>query len=416
MPIIFVHGVSVRNDDGWDELKDFLAQYVAKVISAKPDSVEITNVYWGDLGAAGSGVSIPRLGVLGMGAGAEPDEQFVLEQLNIAAANAPISNATATDGLIAAGGSAARTRMADLPEDQIRDVVFMAARLAVPERDKESARINAAAEVMLSDPAFMTELRAARNDQAAIDLMTTRITKAAQKLESDGLMAQGGGFGWVNDFGRRATEVFDRVRDLPGAAVGGAIAPVARKIMRERLLLFLGDVFVYLDAREGAAGQPGPIPAKIIAALRVAQQNAKASGEPIIVVTHSMGGQIIYDIITHFLPVYAPEVRIDFWAATASQVALFQEMNLFIEKALPKVNGKYKLPGLQHLGHWWNVWDANDVVSFTGIQLFEGLDEHRYDAGMLTVDAHGGYLKRPDFFRLLQKKVSNAKQNNWGHK
>lgn len=55
--------------------------------------------------------------------------------------------------------------------------------------------------------------------------------------------------------------------------------------------------------------------------------------EPLIVLTHSMEGQIVYDLVTHFLPRLNRICGIDSWYATASQVDLFEEMKLFLESS-----------------------------------------------------------------------------------
>ena len=88
---------------------------------------------------------------------------------------------------------------------------------------------------------------------------------------------------------------------------------------------------------------------RVLDALATARENQQArGGEPLVVLSHSMGGQIVYDLVTHFLPRldrYAG-VRIDYWAAAASQIGLFEEMKLFL--ASDPATGNVKCP---HPGH-----------------------------------------------------------------
>jgi esterase/lipase superfamily enzyme len=55
------------------------------------------------------------------------------------------------------------------------------------------------------------------------------------------------------------------------------------------------------------------------------------NGEPLVVLSHSMGGQLIWDAVTWLLP-RAEDMRdlqIDFWCAAARQVGFFEEAKLF---------------------------------------------------------------------------------------
>ncbi len=131
--------------------------------------------------------------------------------------------------------------------------------------------------------------------------------------------------------------------------------------------------------------------------------------------THSMGGQIVYDLVTHFLP-GAQGPRIDFWAATASQVGLFEEEKLFLASQ-PQYsaahNNKTPFPDRRYLGAWWNVWDNNDIISYTAAPIFEGVDDECFNSGISFVQAHSEYLARPSFYRKFADKLKHAMEKNW---
>jgi hypothetical protein len=121
-----------------------------------------------------------------------------------------------------------------------------------------------------------------------------------------------------------------------------------------------------------------------------------------------MGGQIVYDAVTRFLPDY-PEFAntrpIDLWCACASQVGLFEEMKLFIrsDRTLaydarvphPRIFGR--------VNRWLNFWDRNDVISYTARPIFADLenDDQEFIGGATLMNAHGAYLVRPSFYRKL---------------
>jgi hypothetical protein len=62
---------------------------------------------------------------------------------------------------------------------------------------------------------------------------------------------------------------------------------------------------------------------------------------------------------------------------------------------------------------WWNVWDHNDVLSFTAKDICAGADDEPYSSGKSLVSAHGGYLERASFFRELGKKIRVAKKTGF---
>ena len=128
-----------------------------------------------------------------------------------------------------------------------------------------------------------------------------------------------------------------------------------------------------------------------------------------------MGGQIVYDAVTAFLPAIdaAGELRIDFWCASASQVGLFEEMNMFLTHSAGRAPGKVPSPGRTHLGGWWNVWDHNDFISYTAAPIIDGVDDESFDTGMSLVSAHSGYLTRPSFYRRFAAKLAAARAAGW---
>ncbi|MFM6850719.1 MAG: hypothetical protein ACKOVB_16625 [Terrabacter sp.] len=305
MPIVFVHGVAVRDVDqqrpelaratrafgevAWPAVQDHLREHVAPVISDDPAGVPIMRVYWGDLGAR-----------------------------------------------FAFGGRSLVSRPTDLAE-------------------------------------------------------------TATEAVEEGLEA----------FAATEPRGIRRLRDL---------ATSLRRPVEDFVPVFLGDVMTYVATR-GTAQAPGPIVERVLAGLEAAAFAAESRDEPLVVLTHSMGGQVVYDIVTHFLP-RMPEhhgVRIDFWCAAASQVGYFEELGLFLESAPDRGSGPTPYPPSQHLGGWWNVWDHADLLSFRAEGIIEGVDDSAFfAAGTLATD-HYRYLRNVDFYRTFAGKVrASIGQNGLG--
>jgi hypothetical protein len=422
MPLVYVHGVANRVDKRGnlesfrDYVEPLLRRYVAPVLRSDPQNAIIRLAYWGDEGVkfAWNGDSRPRSVLLGQGAAAPvavaersaslaalPDTRSVVRSAPAAASAPP--------GLIAAGpqgGGSERPQLKTLDPDGLSDLIaaFIGTGMS-PGADQSAALI--AADDAARDPVVRTALAAAPDLSAEIEVLQKAVD--SRMAARGGLIAQGAGpFSKVMDTVR---ETVSRVANAPGAAVSTALLEL-RRPLNNLVTLFSGDVFVYLMTRADSA-HPGKIPSLVMQALDDAR--AAEPNEAMVVLSHSMGGQIIYDLVTHFLPAKAGG-RIDFWAATASQVGLFEEEKLFLASASTHSaanTNKAPFPDRKYLGGWWNVWDSNDVMSYTADPIFDGVDDESYSSGVSLIQAHGEYLQRPSFYRRFAAKLTLAKQANW---
>ena len=413
MTIIYVHGVNTRETEMSAQTTAMLRRHVAPLLADNAADVPIEYAYWGDVAArfAWDGASRPRTPIAGMGA----DEIGEVTRMTLSASlpdvfrgvpQAP-AGAPSTGGLAAAGPAAAATvaspvRLKDLTAEGLADLLAAVFTADVPDGAAESALL--VLDDAAREPDLQTALAAARNldEEWAIVAAAVRA-----RLEAQTGVA-GMGFDWLNEFGSRLKEALDRSASAPSYLLGRAVAEF-RKPLNELISVFLGDVFEYLKER-GSAADPGPIQRRFLEPLTRAHERKSHTGEPIVVLSHSMGGQVVYDAVTHFLPAHAERrsIRIDFWCATASQVGLFEELKLFVS-ARDDVGkpDKVAFPAT-NLGYWWNVWDHNDFISYTGERIFDGVDDESYDSGMGLMGAHGGYLQRPSFYRKLAAKIGQA--------
>jgi hypothetical protein len=421
MPILYVHGVNTRSRDGFFALKPYLQRYVAPAISGDPDTVMIDDVYWGNVAAqfAWDGASRPRSRLLGQGAAGDlPD---ALESALTAHAYAealkrlPQSSPAgpATGGLIAGGarpGPAAHMRLRDLPPDQLSDLVAALVQASI-EDPAQRAQLAIAADEVAHDARTRTELARAATPEEELRVLLDHVRRRVEP--PGGLLGQGVP-AWLAPLTDRLGETLERARDLPAYSVS-MVAAELRPWLNELLSVFIGDVFAYL-AKRGQASAPGEIPQRFLTKFRVAQENKERRGdEPLVVLSHSMGGQIVYDAVSHFLPgdPQYRDQRIDFWCATASQVGMFEELKLFLADDPAYQSGNPVPFPHANLGIWWNVWDHNDFLSFTGADIFHGVADEPYDSGMALTSAHSGYLLRPSFYRRFGEKLNAAAAHGW---
>ncbi|MEV6977442.1 hypothetical protein [Kitasatospora sp. NPDC093806] len=164
---------------------------------------------------------------------------------------------------------------------------------------------------------------------------------------------------------------------------------------------YLGDVFKYLTLR-GTPDHPGEIVRIVLDDLRKAA-DAGPAGEPLVVVAHSMGGNIVYDIASHF----HPELEIDVLVTIGSQPGLFAEFSAFhgVPEDLPRP-GHGLVPALANVRSWINVVDRSDILCYSAEPVFDGVKDLRYESGALW--AHSAYFKQPNFHARLAKHVREA--------
>ena len=194
------------------------------------------------------------------------------------------------------------------------------------------------------------------------------------------------------------------------------IAADIRPPLNNIIALFVGDIFCYLS-RRGTAEAPGPIPTRVLETLLEAHAIKEKANEPLVVLSNSMGCEIMYDIVTSFLP-GSPKyshIKVDFWCGVASQVGLFEELKLFL--ASSEEYGSHRMnrvpfPDRNHLGSWWNVWDDEDVLSYSVRDIIDDVDDSKFVVGKNLLNEHLGYLQEDRFYLALAEWIEGKKEKS----
>ena len=194
------------------------------------------------------------------------------------------------------------------------------------------------------------------------------------------------------------------VTNLASRTAGLAVNPVtraARPLLHHKLSLFLGDIFVYLDCRKD--GHRDSITAEVVNALKAADAARKPNiDEKLIIIAHSMGGNITYDILTSILP----KLQVDLYVTVASQVGLFEELKLF--RASDKnvtLGSKQRAKNPLGVTRWINVMDPSDVLAYSTGKIFEASEDKRFDTHAPVWSAHSMYFYMPTFHQQLHKRL-----------
>ena len=367
MPIIYVHGVNTRTTDHFVPIKAYLQRIVAPAIAKDPENVAITAADSFSLCKAPKweGISRPRSALLAQGAGdvTTPERNMLLDAI---VQKMPSSAVPSPSGFTSGQTAApvASIKVDELSEADFADLIALA--MPSPGAGPVSrARIGIAADEIAHDAAFREKVKNAANSDEQLQIIADAVAKS---VEAQSGMRAAGPIDFFRDIKDRINESMSRLSSSPGAAAS-LVAGEFRGSLNDFVTRFIGDLLYYISGR-GTAAQPGPIPAVLVNAIKTAQQNKQnRNGEPILVLTHSMGGQIAYDTVTSFLPgsLDCRDIKVDFWCATASQVGFFEELNMFLASsaANSKQTGRKAPFPSATLGHWWNVWDHNDILSFT---------------------------------------------------
>jgi hypothetical protein len=392
MPLVFVHGVSTRKGGDYQDNEkvrnSMFRRFAFTTVFKNPQRVRIESPYWGDHGArfAWGLASIPAGDYEGLGA----EEEVPVEVL------AQIPEGAAENQVLV---DVARTRSLE----EAIDLLWAAYAPKADQREAEEAADLAVRAVgyarqypspvwlgqVRNDDAFMSELAAAVEEWTPDT--GTSIGPDIQNWEALG------GFGDVWD---RLQETKDRITSAPGRLASTPIIRLARPPLTRMLATFTGDVFSYL-AERGTPQAPGPIVKDVLAGLDAAQTSAV--DEKLVVVAHSMGGNIMYDILSYF----RPELRVDALVTVGSQVSLFEELKLFGLRTLDVQGPDGRVAKPNNLGLWINVFDRNDVLGFAVRDVFEGVTDYSYSTGAALL-THGLYFALPSFHDRLGERLREA--------
>jgi hypothetical protein len=385
MPLVFVHGVATRRTPDYERgvaaRNALFRRYVYPALHWD-DRVDPFTAYWGGDAAQfrWHHASLPEEDVEGFGT-TELVEDVLLAQVSGGGdidTDAPVSTLarhSVEDAVDLIWASAAQ----EVEEAEVAQVLAALAYRA-------SGRM---AELE-SDPA----LTQAVDDQEWITALAGRLEETAPGTadQMDEVEAFGGSAVWD-----RLSEAVIRVRGAAGRLGGGAAAKLLRADMHRQAALFLGDIFFYLD-RRGDHSHPGPIVSQVVQTL----ESAVAAGSPLVVVAHSMGGEIVYDVLSY----YRPDIRVQMLVTVGSQVGLFEELCLLqAGKQAGCPDGPTRVARLDNVDEWINVFDRNDLFGFATERIFEGVKDFDYSTGKGLFAAHSSYFTMPSFYRRLAERV-----------
>jgi len=404
MPVVFVHGVNVRKGPDYDTgvavTWKFMAKYIqGAVINGKTlSTVQPAFPYWGDLGTqfAWNMASLPTSEIDSLGtAGVDQNLRPLIAQI---------------DDALADSTQARHEPLTALAKKELELAVAVMSRLlmqyaAAADTEKIASFIVAAQGYarLNPHPAWLAQVN---TDAQLVNLLAQNV-KAGQP-GSTAPQALGAFDFIINPLSAGAAQLKNAVQAAAGTVLDRAGNFASSKLLgweREPLNAtlgrFFGDVFIYFNTR-GDKTSPGPIPALVLKALDDAAQ-AGPAGEPFVIIGHSLGGVITFDLLSHYTG-----REVDLFVTVSSQVSHFEEFKLFhsSDKSIPSATQKLaRTPA--NIKRWINIFDVVDIFSYSAKRIFDRVDDFGYDTKTYVIKAHGAYFEQDRFYERLRYRIDH---------
>ena len=384
MPIVFVHGVATRLEPKyWQDLearKELIRVFLREPLGL-PETFEPHFPYWGGYGAEfrWGHASLPSNREEAFGETGDTLEEVLGEHSDLTEADA---DAFVTE--------VARRRSLE----EAADLLFVAAaQQATSMQAKDLAELAVRLTQWMQLPQTPTWLSTATDDIDFITRLADEMPAGPEEEEAFGSIQRG----WL-----LLRERLSRIRTAVPAATGRVAGKPLRPRLNDEFGTFIGDVLVYLE-RSGAQGAQSDILQAVADEIEAAIRE-RTENDPLVVIAHSMGGNIVYDLLSY----YRRDLRCDILVTVGSQVGLFQEFDLFAAKH-PGLIPPAKVPRPTNIGRWINVYDRSDFLGFAAGRIFDGVKDYEYATGRGLLKAHSSYFVRPSFYARLSARLKERR-------
>lgn len=396
MPIVFVHGVNTRKiadyeahrpprkrEDTYDEqiesIKRKLSRHTLPLLPERYRRMPILDAYWGNLGAR-----FPR----GMAALPRDDAEHFggVDEIPV-----PLLEAAARRQGFGRGRV-----LLPVAQDSLDDLVDLLWSVAddggdATLREQLTGLAMDALNYVSEHPSsgggndWLTE---GPTDRDLLELFIKKVEENAGRGTTGETFGGGGDRRW--DPIRTAQQRIEQMWRATANLTGEQLARVRFSRFGEGMGYFFGDVAQFLRNRTEIINQVAGV---LEAAPRTEED------EPLVVIAHSMGGNIVYDILAH----HRPDLRCSVLVTVGSQVGLFEELELFKSAAggASASTAPARASKPKNLEHWLNVYDTSDVLGYAAGRVFTGVVDYEFPTGKIAHWSHSGYIKGESFYRRL---------------
>lgn len=278
-----------------------------------------------------------------------------------------------------------------------------------------------AADKLAGDKSFLDELKSKQNDPEFLEFFRAELINTANGIAKEPPAAaeiNTLGFGDMmadltavaDKLKGDATRVIKKIKestvDKATRAASLAALQWQRTDKSRSALLFFGDVFEYLR-RGWSKDVQESITDRLAGHIKDAYAESKKRKEPFVLVTHSFGSMILFDILTSYK--FDEEIKVDLWAMAGAQVSLFAEMRLFGNSSPIPGAVKPFLPKPKPVNRWVNFYDQADIFSYLAQPVFgEQVEDIEFKKNANIKTAHGDYFAQPAFYERLLKEIQSS--------
>jgi len=200
----------------------------------------------------------------------------------------------------------------------------------------------------------------------------------------------------------------DKIADKAKKLLANASTPILTKFARKltpKIAIFLGDAFKYLNENTARA----KIRERVSGDIVKAAIKAKANNESLVLCGHSMGANILLDLLwdtnwqNEMKQTLGFDLKVDLFLTVGTQLGLLEELKLFATSQDGVIQGK-PTP----VANWWHVYNEADVLSFTADKVINGVTEYSVNTKANVFMAHSAYFYSSIFYKRLKKRMEDA--------
>jgi len=429
MPVVFVHGVNVREGVAYEkellQRNRYLSNIFLKLLGKNIEPNSIFSPYWGDL-ATNTTAGKPFLPIFATPTSTtkkilshlahadahhgDDTKHANLSLLNMAKEH-PIEEVV--DLIVAAAAERLSGESTEAEAEELSDFAFSALQFSnqFEDHDEQLAWL----EGVHDDEQFLGKLeeeiaksggkkdslKSMKHVRQAVSWMHNHWLESRETIKSD---LAGVGHKAVE----RAKQDLQKIRSTARSIAAlrrrttthitaAAITSPLRKMVHDRLFLFIGDAFYYFGQR-GTPESPGPIVRRIIDTIDSASKKIDPVNDPeLIVIAHSMGANIACDVLSYFDNSHP----IDIVITVGAQFPLFADLHMF-----PGLN-THNLPITKppQVKRWINIYDVNDVFGFAAQPMFADIEDVEFTSGRFGVVTHADCFKMVSLYERMADAV-----------
>ncbi|WP_279329784.1 hypothetical protein [Streptomyces sp. OS603R] len=368
-----------------------LRAMLGPVLCTAPGELRVLNPYWGDLGArfAWNNASFPPGGVEAFGGDVPEDLAALLIEL--------FENAVPEPNQVV-------TALARHAPCEAVDLLWMLATERATAQEADVLAGMGAEAAALAERAAMGQASnwpadAADDDEFLVRLMGELTVGRAETVPTQETF--GGRPGGRRMAVLRLREALGRLTMAAPRGGASAVRLAVRRPAHAAGTQFIGDVLAYFRQRE-ELGAGAPIAVRVADALDEGARLRSSADPWLVVIAHSMGGNIVYDLLSYL----RPDLGCDVLVTVGSQVGLFAELGQFPALPAPEDPAHDRAPVPEGVRNWINVFDPVDILSFVISPIFAAGEDYRYSTGRGLLAAHSSYFRLPSFHRRLAERIA----------